>query len=181
MLITLCLFILLHNNSENPTDYIHSIELNHVYKLDGSHQLSQIILWNWDYSNVTKRFELNFIKWYILDDRYFEKLTYDEYLKKDKEHQKQWVEKYGPKIVAPSYNRKFIPNHNLPRYDYKRKLWVMIVNYKYHKYFRIIYANYYVETWTQFDPTIEIGLFSREEKPSLSRFFRLTKPANQVE
>jgi hypothetical protein len=131
------------------------IELNHQYSVDGNFMLDQIIIWEWSY-DINNNRRKKVIDWLLLPSiLYREQLSDEEFNKKNLEFARNWAKKFGigTDVFAPKYTPKFLWGPNLPRYDYARKLWYVIVVRRKIVYY--VYSNSFIETWTQYDPEVE--------------------------
>jgi hypothetical protein len=152
------LLFLLNDIREQPNiTTVDVIELNHVYSQYGEAGLDQIILWNWTeykYEDGRKELKRKPIGFMILDrDIHREKLTPEEWAKKNRKFQQAWDKKWGANNYRPKYNPKFLYSIYCPFYDYNRKMYCVLIP-RGSKRVKI-YGISYTESHTQFDPEVE--------------------------
>jgi len=135
-------------------DHVDLIEVNHVYDENGVISLDQIILWDYNYSPITKKLEFVVVAWCNLSPKlYREQLSRQERIKRQEKFNGRWIKKYGRHFPAPNINPNFIWRVGCPRYDHERKLWFIVETKS--GIIRKIYGTGFKESWTQYDPEIE--------------------------
>lgn len=116
------------------------LDVNHIYRWDGSIRLDQLILWRW--SNLDRRFYA--VGWSILRGR-----TTD-----DAEHRAAWnrmirkTHKGKPNEPWPKYSGKWIGCKEVPRFDGRHYVSDVVRNGKRYR----IKADFVIETHTMTDP-----------------------------
>lgn len=138
----------------NIIDRVDVIELNHVYRIDTSHNIDQYIFYN----IINGEFEI--VDFIVIPSVYCrEDLTNKEYIDRLRKFHTKWAKKYPnykpPDVVNPEFvNARFYPRKN----ENTGLFYLLLKDRK-------IISKHFFETWTQYD----FEVMSREKLPQWRR------------